>query len=99
MSAFQKVSFLLLSALVVAQAALAQSPTVTAVVSNSEAAVGEMVQMDVKITGATRADAPQEIAADGLEIHRTGQRYESQLSFGFGSNQNTSSVVYTYTVL
>ena len=78
----------------------AASPSVTAVLSNSQPAAGEMVQLEIKITGAMNARAPEDIIADGLQIHRTGQQYESQLSFGFGSQQqNSSSVIYTYTVI
>lgn len=79
---------------------LAASPSVTAVLSNSEPAVGEMVQLEVKITGAANARAPEDINAEGLQIHRTGEQHESQLNFGFGSQlQNSSSVIYTYTVM
>ena len=78
----------------------AASPSVTAVLSNSEPAVGETAQLEIKVTGATSARAPEDIIADGLQIHRTGEQHESQLSFGFGSQlQNTSSVIYTYTVI
>ena len=93
------ISFTLL-ALIVASTTRAASPSVTAVLSNSAPAAGEMVQLEIKITGATNARAPEDIIADGLQIHRTGEQYESQLRFGFGSQQqNSSSVIYTYTVM
>jgi hypothetical protein len=93
------ISFTLL-ALIIASTTRAASPSVTAVLSNAEPAVGEMVQLEIKITGATNARAPEDISADGLQIHRTGEQHESQLSFGFGSQlQNSSSVIYTYTVM
>src|SRR4029434_7678087 len=88
----------LLAVLVViasAQFAYADSPSVTAVLNSSEAALGETVQLEVRISGARGADAPEEIAVDGLEIRRTGtsQRIEmNNLSL-------TSSVVYDYTVM
>ena len=75
--------------------AYADSPSVTAVLNSSEAALGETVQLEVRISGARGADAPEEIAVDGLEIRRTGtsQRIEmNNLSL-------TSSVVYDYTVM
>ena len=72
----------------------ADSPSVTAVLSNSEAAVGETVELQIRVTG-SGAKLPERIAVDGLEIHQTGtsQRYEM-------NNFNLSqSVTYTYTIL
>ena len=83
-----------LAGLVSVNTAFADSPSVTAVLSNSEAAVGETVQLQIKVTG-SGAKLPQHIAVDGLEIHQTGtsQRYEM-------NNFNLSqSVTYTYTIL
>ena len=79
--------------------ACAASPTVTAVLSDSQPAVGQMVQLEIKVNGSHSAAVPKEISVDGLEIHQTSQQYESSLSFGFGSDQNASSVTYGYTVL
>src|SRR5215471_9186139 len=78
-----------------AQFAYADSPSVTAVLNSSEAALGETVQLEIRVTGARGADAPEQIMVDGLEIRRTGtsQRIEmNNLSL-------TSSVVYDYTVM
>src|SRR5438132_7374089 len=78
-----------------AQFAHADSPSVTAVLNSSEAALGQTVQLEIRITGARGAEAPDEIMVDGLEIHRTGtsQRIEmNNLSL-------TSSVIYDYTVM
>lgn len=74
--------------------ALADSPSVTAVLSNSEAAVGETVQLQIQVTG-SGAKPPEEIDVDGLEIQRTGteQHYEMR---NFSVSQ---SVTYNYTVL
>jgi oxygen tolerance protein BatD len=77
------------------QFAYADSPSVTAVLNSSEVALGETVQLEIRITGARGAEAPEEIVVDGLEIRRTGtsQRIEmNNLSL-------TSSVVYDYTVM
>ncbi|HYY14498.1 MAG TPA: BatD family protein [Chthoniobacterales bacterium] len=74
--------------------AFAESPSVTAVLSNSEAAVGETVQLQIKVSG-SGAKPPSEISIDGLDIRQTGteQRYEM-------NNFNVSqSVVYNYTIL
>src|SRR6266566_5611578 len=55
-----------------ANTVFAGSPSVTAVLGNSEAVVGQTVQMEIKVTGANNADLPAEISVDGLEIHETG---------------------------
>ena len=78
-----------------AQFAHADSPSVTAVLNSSEAALGETVHLEIRVTGARGADAPEQIVVDGLEIRRTGtsQRIEmNNLSL-------TSSVIYDYTVM
>jgi len=77
------------------QTALADSPNVTAVLSNSEAQVGETVQLQIKLSGARGARAPEDIPVDGLEIHRTGTEQQIEMH-----NFNmSSSVIYTYTIL
>ena len=63
--------------------------------SDSEVQVGQTVQMDIRISGARGAEAPQEIVADGLQIHRTGTSQQ----FEMRNFTATSSVVYSYTVL
>src|SRR2546423_3982518 len=78
-----------------AQFARADSPSVTAVLNSSEAALGETVHLEIRVAGAHGADAPENIMVDGLEIRRTGtsQRIEmNNLSL-------TSSVIYDYTVM
>src|SRR5437016_4920085 len=75
--------------------ASAASSGVTAVLSNSEAAVGATVQLQIRVTGARSADAPENIAVDGLEIHRTG----TSQHFEMNNFNVTSSVVYDYTVM
>jgi hypothetical protein len=87
--------FVVLGIIASAQFAYADSPGVTAVLNSSETALGETVQLEIRITGARGAEAPEEIMVDGLEIRRTGtsQRIEmNNLSL-------TSSVVYDYTVM
>jgi BatD DUF11 like domain len=73
----------------------AESPSVTALLSNSEAAVGETVQLQIRVTGGRSADAPEKIVVDGLEIHRTG----TSQHFEMNNFNVTSSVIYDYTVL
>ena len=75
--------------------AFAGSPSVTAVLSNSEAMVGQTVQMEIKVTGANNADLPAEISVDGLEIHQTG----TSRQFEMHNLTTSSSTVYIYTIL
>jgi hypothetical protein len=99
MSMFRRILFLAPVAIAAMQSSFAASPSVTAVLSNSQPAVGEIVQLEIKISGANKAKVPESISVDGLEIHQTGQMYESSLSFGFGGNEGSSSATYTYSVL
>ena len=78
-----------------AQFAHADSPSVTAVLNSSEASLGETVRLEIRITGARGAEAPEQIMVDGLEIRRTGTSQRIEMN-----NLNlTSSVVYDYTVM
>src|SRR6266699_1115259 len=99
MSMFRRILFLVPIAIAAMQSTFAASPSVTAVLSNSQPTVGQIVQLEIKISGATKAKVPESISVDGLEIHQTGQMYESSLSFGFGGNEDSSSATYTSSVL
>ena len=99
MSIFRRTLFLVPIAIAAMQSTFAASPTVTAVLSNSQPAVEQIVQLEIKVSGANKARVPESISVDGLEIHQTGQMYESSLSFGFGGNEDSSSATYTYSVL
>src|SRR5262245_26351996 len=77
------------------QYAFADSPSVTAVLSNSEATVGETVELQIKVTGPGDARPPEEISIDGLEIHSTGTSRQFEIH-NFSTN---SSVTYNYTIL
>jgi BatD DUF11 like domain len=79
----------------IAQISYADSPSVTAVLSNSEATVGEMVELQIKVTGPGDARPPEEISIDGLEIHSTGTSRQFEIH-NFSTN---SSVTYNYTIL
>src|SRR5438477_1036853 len=94
-----RILFAALAAMPFAQFAFAGSPSITAVLSNSEATVGETVELQVNVTGPGDTQAPEEIAVTGLEIYRTGENASSQLKFGAGGMQVTKTVTYTYTVL
>jgi oxygen tolerance protein BatD len=75
--------------------ARADSPSVTAVLSNSEATLGETVELQIKVTGPGDARPPEEISIDGLEIHSTGTSRQFEIH-NFSTN---SSVTYNYTIL
>src|SRR5438874_7236955 len=89
----------ILAAIVAAGSTFADSPSVTAVLSNSETSVGETVELQIKVTGPGDAQTPEQIPAEGLEIYRTGEDASSAIKFGAGGMQVTRSVTYTYTVL
>ena len=95
MSPSQRIFIAAFGIIAVAQFAHADSPSVTAVLNSSEAAVGETVQLEIRITGARSADAPEEIMVDGLEIRRTGTSQRIEMN----NFKLTSSVVYDYTVM
>src|SRR5216117_4282628 len=79
----------------IAQIARADTPSVTAVLSNSEVDVGETVELQIKVTGPGDANPPEEISIDGLEIHATGQSRQ----FEIHNFSTSSSVTYNYTII
>src|SRR5438876_1999470 len=83
------------AAILAASSTFADSPSVTAVLSNSEVAVGETVELQIKVTGPGDARPPEEISIDGLEIHATGQSRQFEIH-NFATN---SSVTYNYPIL
>src|SRR5881409_2980146 len=83
------------AAILAASSTFADAPSVTAVLSNSEVAVGETVELQIKVTGPGDARPPEEISIDGLEIHATGTSRQFEIH-NFTTN---SSVTYNYTVL
>src|SRR5205085_6782974 len=74
---------------------LAAAPTVTAVLSSSETAIGQPVQLQIKVTGSNSAKPPAAIAVDGLDIRYSGQ---SQLLEGHNFQFSYSSI-FSYTVM
>src|SRR5438128_3646330 len=91
-------AIVLLAALIAfagSDAAFADSPSVTAVLSNSEAAIGETVQLQIKLSSARDARPLENISVDGLEIHATG----TSRQFEMRNFTTTSSVTYNYTIL
>src|SRR5881227_1964664 len=83
------------ASIAMAQVARADAPSVTAVLSNSQATVGDTVELQIKVTGPGDARPPEEISIDGLEIHSTGTSRQFEIH-NFSTN---SSVTYNYTIL
>src|SRR5262249_9293076 len=92
---FQRISIAILIAAASVHSAPADSPSVNAVLSNSEATVGETVELQIKVTGPGDARPPEEISLDGLEIHSTG----TSRQFEIHNFSTSSSVTYNYTIL
>jgi hypothetical protein len=92
---FQRIFTAVLMTVACTQIARADSPSVTAVLSNSEATVGETVELQIKVTGPGDARPPEEISIDGLEIHSTG----TSRQFEIHNFSTSSSVTYNYTIL
>src|SRR6184192_4579625 len=92
---FERILIAIFVTLACMQFAFADSPSVTAVLSNSEATVGETVELQIKVTGPGDARPPEEISIDGLEIHSTGTSRQFEIH-NFSTN---SSVTYNYTIL
>src|SRR5438046_9305546 len=91
----QRICITVLAVVAAAQFARADSPSVTAVLSNSETVVGGTLELQIKVTGSGDAQPPEEISVDGLEIHATGQSRQFEIH-NFATN---SSVTYNYTIL
>jgi hypothetical protein len=88
----------LISAVIIlcgANGIFAAAPSVTAVLSDSQPAVGQMVQLEIKVNGANSANVPETISIDGLEVHQTG----TSRQFEMHNFDVSSSVTYNYTIL
>ncbi|MDQ3119798.1 MAG: BatD family protein [Verrucomicrobiota bacterium] len=86
-----------LGALLVLASGLSASaePTVTAVLTESETALGRPVQLEIQVSGASNPKPPGEIAVDGLDIRAAGTSRNYQM-------QNFSvsySFTYSYTIM
>ena len=75
--------------------ATADEPSVTAVLTSSETAVGQAVQLQIQVKGDRNVAAPSQLSVDGLEIQSTGQMQ----SFEMRNFNMTSSVTFTYTIV
>jgi hypothetical protein len=95
MSMFRRILIWAPIAIAAMQSSFAAAPSVTAVLSDSQPAVGQMVQLEIKVNGANSANVPETISIDGLEIHQTG----TSRQFEMHNFDVTSSVTYNYTIL
>ena len=75
--------------------ARADQPSVTAALTSSDTAVGQPVELQIKVNGARNATPPSEISVDGLDIRSTGQMQ----SFEMRNFSVTSSVTFNYTIM
>ena len=87
--------FLVCGTLFVVTGSCFAAASVTAVLSNSDVVVGEMVQLEIRLTDGGSAVVPNDIQVDGLEIHQTG----TSRQFEMRNFTTTSSITYNYTVL
>ena len=81
--------------LIIPGAAFAQQPSVTAVLDSSETNLGNPVQLQIVVTGASNPKPPGEITVDGLDIRSAGVSRQYQM-------QNFSvsySFTYNYTIM
>ena len=92
---FQRILIAIFVTLACVQSVFADAPSVTAVLSSSQATVGETVELQIKVTGPGDARPPEEISIDGLEIHSTG----TSRQFEIHNFATSSSVTYNYTIL
>src|SRR2546422_11439398 len=90
-----RICLALLTLTVASGVVFAAAPSVTAVLSDSQPTVGQMVQLEIKVTGANSANVPQTISVVGLEIHQTrpARQFETR------NFHVTSSATYNYTIM
>lgn len=73
----------------------AEQPSVTAVLSSAQTAVGQPVELQIQVKGDRNVAPPSGISVDGLEIRSAGQMQ----SFEMRNLSVTSSVTFNYTIL
>ncbi len=76
-----RIAFLFLALFVCAgvRPACAAEPTVTAVLSNSQTSVGQPVELQIQVTGASNPKPPSQLEVDGLEFQSTGTSRQYQM--------------------
>lgn len=88
----------LAAACLFAASLVAVAQDVTTQLSSQQTRVGQPVQMMVTVTGG-RAELPQTLSVNGLQINLAGQRSSSSAQFGSGGFQSTTSTTYIYLVV
>lgn len=81
--------------LTMAHHAVAAEPSATAALNSSQTAVGQPVQIEIRVTGASNPKPPGEIIVDGLDIRSAGVSRQYQMS-GFNVSY---SFTFNYTVM
>ena len=94
-----RILFVALIGFLPVQRTFADAPSVTAVLTESEVGVGEVVHLQIRVTDGAGAKPPRVIQADGLQINYTGESQESQIRLGAGGMKSTTSMTYDYTIL
>ncbi|MBA3273695.1 MAG: hypothetical protein H0T11_07465, partial [Chthoniobacterales bacterium] len=77
---WRRTAFLALFGLAIAHSAAAAEPSATAALSSSQTAVGQPVQIEIRVTGASNPKPPGEILVDGLDIRSAGVSRQYQMS-------------------
>src|ERR1041385_4170362 len=95
MSILHRIPIVVLGFFLIGGIAHADSPSVTAVLSNSQGVVGRMVLLEIKVSGSNSIHAPDRIAVDGLETRKT----ETSNQWEMNGLNTRSSTTYGYTVL
>ncbi|HEY2103773.1 MAG TPA: BatD family protein [Chthoniobacterales bacterium] len=85
----------LLAISTIAPHAFADSPSVTAVLTSSEAALGQPVHLQIQVNGVASVESPRSIDVNGLDIRYSG---ESQ-NFALRNFQMSSSITIDYTIM
>ena len=86
---------LLLITCAFAPAVFADAPSITAVLTSSETALGQPVHLQIQVNGASAVQSPHSISVDGLDIRYSG---ESQ-NFALRNFQMSSSIMVDYTIM
>lgn len=94
----RRTGFFLAAACLFAASAFAIAEEVTTQLTSQQTRVGQPVQMMVTVTGG-RAELPQTLSVNGLQISLAGQRSSSSAQFGSGGFQATTSTTYIYLVV
>jgi len=77
----------------------ARDVEVSAGIESPQAVVGEAVEFQIKVNGASNANVPQGIQVDGLEFRYVGPQSTNQISINNGKMTRFSGVVHHYQIV